>query len=504
MILNKQNLKNISPTDRLIVPEEQVFNLPEKVLQFGTGVLLRGLPDYFIDKANRQGIFNGRIVVVKSTGKGSSSEFDRQDSLYTICVRGIENGKVIEQNIISSSISQVLTAHTQWQAVLDVAASDDLEVIISNTTEVGIQLADDDIRANPPVSFPGKLLTMLYHRYKVFNGDKDKGLIIIPTELISDNGTKLMDIVKTLAAQNGLDNDFITWLTENNTFCNSLVDRIVPGKPDESTLTALYNELGYQDDLLTIAEVYTLWAIEGDERIKQKLPFYKADTGVIITPDITMYKELKLRLLNGTHTMTCAIAFLAGFSTVREAVENEAIASFSSNLMLEEIAKAIPYPVAPEEATRFAYNVLDRFRNPQIRHQWISISSNYTLKIRMRIIPVLLKYVEQFHTIPENISLGFAGYFLFMKSVKKDGKYFGYSQGNDYPIDDDYAAYYAELWNDHPAEVAEKALADTGLWGSDLSLLPGFVASVNRHLQIIAKNGIMEAARKSQEKNISA
>ena len=172
--------------------------------------------------------------------------------------------------------------------------------------------------------------------------------------------------------------------------------------------------------------------------------------------------------------------------------------------MLEEIAKAIPYPVAPEEAIQFSHNVLDRFRNPQIRHQWISISTNYTLKIRMRIVPVLLKYVEEFNTVPENISLGFAGYFLFMKPVEKDGKYYGNSQGNDYPIDDDYASYYLELWKNHPSEVVEKALSNTDLWGEDLSQLPGFVASVSSHLQNIQQNGVMESIKRFDKKNISA
>lgn len=502
MILNKQNLKQINASDKLILPEAHTLNLPEKVLQFGTGVLLRGLPDYFIDKANREGIFNGRVAVVKSTGKGNSVEFDVQDSLYTICVRGIEGQNIIEQNIICSSISRVLTAQTQWQEILRIAASDDLEIVISNTTEVGIQLTQDDVHACPPVSFPGKLLAILYHRYKEYNGDAAKGLVIIPTELISDNGSRLKDIVKELSLQNALGDDFIAWLTENNTFCNSLVDRIVPGKPDEDTLKKLYDELGYHDDLLTIAEVYKLWAIEGDEKVRQVLQFYKADTGLIITPDINIYKELKLRLLNGTHTLTCAVSFLAGFSTVREAFEDETVAGFGSDLMLEEIAKAIPYPVACDEALKFSQNVLDRFKNPQIRHLWLSISTNYTLKLRMRVIPVLRTYFERFNAVPEHIALGFAAYLLFMKSVERDGKYFGNLGGSDYLIDDEHAIYYSELWDNNPDEVVEMALANEDLWGQDLTKLPGFLTSVKRHLQTIADNGIMDVIRQTRTNKI--
>src|SRR5436305_8871225 len=194
MILSQYTLKNIS-NNSVVIPDETLFELPEKVLQFGTGVLLRGLPDYFIDKANRLGIFNGRIVVVKSTAQGDSSSFAKQDGLYTLCVRGIENGKKVEENIIQSSISRVLHAHDEWEQVLECAHDSHMQVIISNTTEVGIQLVNDDIRRHPPTSFPGKLLAFLYERFKAFGGSAHSGMVIIPTELIPDNGKKLESIV---------------------------------------------------------------------------------------------------------------------------------------------------------------------------------------------------------------------------------------------------------------------------------------------------------------------
>ena len=277
MILNKLNIQAIDK-NKVTLPAASIFNLPEKVLQFGTGVLLRGLPDYFIDKANRQGIFNGRVVVVKSTDHGSTTDFDSQDSLYTICVKGIENGVTIEQNIVSSAISRVLTASKQWSEILDLAASESLEIVISNTTEVGIQLVEDDVNAKPPVSYPGKLLALLLHRYKKFNGAKDKGLVIVPTELIVDNGTKLQEIVIMLAKQSNLSNAFIAWIKNHNSFCNSLVDCIVPGKPDAQQISNLQAELGYEDNLLISSEVYRLWAIEGDRKISEKL-------SLLSTPD---------------------------------------------------------------------------------------------------------------------------------------------------------------------------------------------------------------------------
>jgi tagaturonate reductase len=234
--------------------ESALLALPEKVLQFGTGVLLRGLPDYLIDQANHQGIFNGRIVVVKSTDAGDAGVFDRQDNLYTLCVRGIKNGQAVSENILCTAISRVLSANQQWQDVLDYASNPDLSVVISNTTEVGIQLVREDIRQMPPASFPGKLLAFLLARYRAFHGDPTKGLVIVPTELVLNNGTELESIVLELAHLNSLEYGFLEWLETSCTFCNSLVDRIVPGKPGSTMAAELEDELGYTDDLLTVTE----------------------------------------------------------------------------------------------------------------------------------------------------------------------------------------------------------------------------------------------------------
>src|SRR5690349_1490167 len=230
MQLSKEAIKNISPQPGLIIPDEKLFNLPEKVLQFGTGVLLRGLPDYFINKANRQGVFNGRIVTVKSTSAGGTDEFEKQDGLYTLCIRGIEDGNKIDEAIINSSISRVVSAKDDWQAILQCAHNAEMRIIISNTTEAGIVLTDDDIFSAPPDSFPGKLLAFLVERYKAFHGTIECGMVIIPTELLINNGDKLKSIILELAAKNKLDDSFIDWLKNANHFCNSLVDRIVPGK----------------------------------------------------------------------------------------------------------------------------------------------------------------------------------------------------------------------------------------------------------------------------------
>lgn len=495
MNLSKENLGKLIQFSEITTPPSNIFELPEKVLQFGTGVLLRGLPDYFIDKANRQGIFNGRIVVVKSTNKGGISEFDQQDCLYTICVRGIAHHKKIEENIISSSISRVLDASKEWEKVLEFAGSPDLEVIISNTTEIGIRFVEDHINKCPPVSFPGKLLAVLRRRYEVFSGDTNKGLVILPTELIPDNGKKLKEIVIELARHNELDQDFISWLTESNYFCNTLVDRIVPGKPKPAAEDQFSAGIAYVDDLIIVAEVYKLWAIEGDEHVKKILSFASADPGIIISPDIEIYRELKLRLLNGTHTLTCGLAFLAGITTVKEAMDNEAVSFFISNLMLKEISKAIPYPVPADKAIEFSNNVLDRFRNPHIEHYWQSICTNYTAKIAMRVLPVLKKHYELFGQPPLRIAFGFAAYILFMRvTVFENGSYYGESNGNMYLVDDDKAPLFFKYWqNKEISSLVTELFADRDLWKTELSKFPGFADTVILYLQDILENGMQEA-----------
>jgi tagaturonate reductase len=487
MILSKDNLKFIA-TDKVVVPHSEIFLLPEKVLQFGTGVLLRGLPDYFIDKANRKGIFNGRVVVVKSTG-GNTAEFDQQDALYTLCVRGIENGIPVTENIVSSAISRVVAAEKDWQSILALATTEDLQVVVSNTTEVGIQYVEESIQANPPTSFPAKLLAVLHQRYQAFNGDRNKGLVIVATELIPDNGSKLREIVLQLAQHNQLDAAFISWLSEANTFCNSLVDRIVPGKPDEAIASALQDELGYQDTLLSMTEPYRLWAIEGDEKVAKVLSFAKADEGVVIAEDIEIYRELKVRLLNGTHTLSSGIAFLLGIDTVKNAMSNELMSNYIETLMATEIGPAIPYDVSKEQTEAFANTVKDRFANPSIEHFWTSIAFQYTMKMKIRIVPLLTNYYKIFNQVPAHMALGFAAYLAFSRPQRKENDlYFGLDNGASYRLNDDSAPYLFEKYSAFKNDFVEEVLADKNIWGVDLTQLTGFIAEVKGlYLDLVAQ-----------------
>ncbi len=495
--LSRYALKDIS-SEEVIVPDEDIFELPEKVLQFGSGMLLRGLPDYFIDKANRDGVFNGRIVIVKTTSNGDINAFTKQDNLYTLCKRGIVDGKNISENIISSSISRVLTAQNDWKTVLECAYNEQLKIIISNTTEVGIQLVAENINLSPPFSFPGKLLAFLYERFKAFNGNKESGFVIVPTELIPDNGKKLMGIVMELAEFNQLGHNFIEWLKECNHFCNSLVDRIVTGMPSEKIRDDLENELGYTDDLLTVSEVYGLWAIEGNDLIRNILSFSSANEGLEVQTDIHLHRELKLRLLNGTHTLSCGIAFLSGFNFVKNAMEDETMSRFIIDIMQNEIGPTISCRIDADPAVKelFITKVLDRFRNPHINHFWKSITLNYTSKMKMRCIPVLISFSKNNNgKAPSLFAFGFAAYLRFMKAVKKTDKgFWGEFDNNAYLIEDDMAEYFYHLWQESTVEtIVNKVLCNTSIWGDDISLMPEFQATVTENLNFILKHGMKAA-----------
>lgn len=486
MQLSKNTLDSIQPQAELVIPSKNVFELPEKVLQFGTGVLLRGLPDYFIDKANRQGLFNGRVVLVKSTASGGTDAFQQQDGLFTQVIKGIENGKEVSEKVINASISRVLSAKEEWKQILACASSKEMQIIISNTTEVGIQMADDKIGGEEaPPSFPGKLLAFLHERFKAFNGSAESGMVIVPTELIVDNGKKLKAIVIAMAENNKLSAGFIQWLNESNDFCSSLVDRIVPGKLPAGEQEAVEKELGYSDELMIMSECFRLWAIEsGSERVKDILSFAKADEGVVIAADIEKFRELKLRLLNGTHTFSCGLANLAGFTTVKEAMQDKKFNAFVSELSKKEIAETISGDsISYTEAEAFAQSVLDRFSNPHLDHKWISIAVQFTSKMKMRNVPLLVKHYSKGDEVPGNMALGFAAYLVFIKKAIETNT----------ALQDDSLGYIKENWLNEDASVyVQNVLADEPFWGASLAAMNGFAATITANVEQLQKEGAIQ------------
>lgn len=498
MNLSRKILKALKPTGNFFLPNPNVFSLPEKIIQFGTGVLLRGLPDLMISKANNEGVFNGRIVIVKSTnGGGDAESFNEQDGLYSVCVRGIIDKERINDIYISAAVSRVLTASSEWEDILLCAENPEMQVVISNTTEVGITFVKDNIHASPPISFPGKLLAFLYHRYRFFNGDAEKGMVIIPAELIPNNADKLLSILLEIAHQTGLEISFIDWLENSNHFCNSLVDRIVPGRLSSIEKESIEQTHGYTDELMIMAEVYSLWAIESsNEKVKDILSFAKANKEIIIAKDINKFRELKLRLLNGSHTFTCGIAFLAGFRTVKEAMEDKDFAHFIKQLMYDEIIPAlVDESITEKEAKAFANSVLDRYRNAFIDHSWLSITAQYSSKMMLRNIAVIKSYFEKFNEVPQLMCLGMAAHILFLRSEKKeDGNFYGNSNQRDYLITDANAEVYANNWKKYRTEfIVSKIFENKDLWQTNLNELPGFAAEVTAQLNILKDNGTAAA-----------
>lgn len=493
MILSGEMIAGINTASGVMVPPANVFTLPERVLQFGTGVLLRGLPDYFIDKANRAGIFNGRVVVVKSTDKGGTEEFSSQDGMYTLCIRGIRNGRKIDEMIVNAGISRVLSASSNWQDVLSCASNPNLQVIISNTTESGIKPVKENILSlAPPSSFPGKLLAFLYERYKIFDRSPDCGMVILPTELVPENGSLLRNICIQLAAFNNLDDRFMTWLMNANDFCNTLVDRIVPGALPEEDRISMEKKLGYQDKLMIMAEPYCLWAIEtSSERTRKILSFSVADSNLIIKEDINKYREIKLHLLNAPHTFSCALALYFGFPIVRSSMEYHPFRSYVSRLISDEIIPAlVSDDIHEEEARRFASDVIDRFSNPFIHHEWLNISVQYTLKMRMRCIPLLMNHYSRRNSVPRSMALGFAAYLLFMRSGKdNENRYTGKLHGKEYVIQDEKAPVLYDHWKQEDLSgVVSSVLKDESLWGTDLTRLPDFEIQVLRSVELLRSN----------------
>ncbi|HET6231281.1 MAG TPA: tagaturonate reductase [Longimicrobiaceae bacterium] len=475
------------------VPAPELLSLPERAVQFGTGAFLRGFVDYFIDEANRQGRFGGRVVMVGSTGSGRDGVLNEQDGLYTLAIQGVEGGEVRREHRVVGSVSRALSARGEWTAVLEVARSPELEVVFSNTTEVGIALDEgDEAEMSPPRSFPGKLARFLYERGRAFAWNEARGVVVVPCELIDDNGDRLRAIVLQLGERWGFGAEFARWIESAVPFCNTLVDRIVPGAPSPEVQMETDALLGYRDALLTSCEVYRLFAIQGDGALAERLRFPAADPRIIVAADVSPYRERKVRLLNGSHTVTTPAALLCGCETVLDAVEHELVGPFLSRAMLEEIVPSLDAPGAEV----FAQEVLDRFANPFIRHALVDITLQQTMKVRVRIVPSVVRYAEKAGRVPQSLAFGFAAYLLYMRGDMQADRQ---RAGLNVPADDQ-GAKVRDAWLSVDADSAEavaslvqSVVSDEALWGAELAAVPGFADAVATHLQSMLSDGVPAA-----------
>jgi tagaturonate reductase len=330
-------------------------------------------------------------------------------------IRGIEDGKPVEEFELIASVSRCLHVNENWKEVIQLAVSPDLQIIVSNTTEVGIVYEEEIITDLTPKSFPAKLLSVLHHRYQFYKGDMNRGLVILPTELIDKNAEQLQKIVNELAVFNCFSEAFLIWLNRANDFCNTLVDRIVPGKLSDSSKQEIQNKIVYRDELMIMSEPYALWAIESKSpRVSTRLSFINPSKGCKLVDDLHVYKELKLRLLNATHSFACAYAIRSGFTYVRESMQNEICRTFIIGLINE--IKAVlqsDASITKDMADHFGNAVIDRFSNPYIDHKWESISLHYRTKIEVRCIPLIKKAVAMGNGTYQHMLKGLNEFNLF-------------------------------------------------------------------------------------------
>lgn len=437
--------------------------MKETVIQFGTGNFLRGFTDYFIDRLNKIGIYDGKTVIVSPTDSKQVDIINSQNGRYNLYLRGIENSAEIFERTEIYAVSRAVNPYRDFNGYLALAENPDFRFIISNTTEAGIAFSDDDkFDDRPAKSFPAKLTQFLYKRYQAGLN----GFVILSCELIDDNGAKLKEFVLKYAELWDLEQDFINWITDENTFCNTLVDRIVTGYPKDEA-QVFCSEIGYEDKLLDTAEPYHLWVIEGN--FENELPLAKAGFNVIWTDDVKPFKKMKVRILNGSHTSLVFPSMLCGVQTVGDSLKDDLLKTYLNHCLFDYI---LPTLGETEENRQFADAVLERFANPYIRHMWQSISLNSVSKFKARVLPTIIDFVNKNGRLPEPLVFSFACLIEYYKN---------------YDINDDQAAVEFIKNNDTLLILSKK-----DLWGADLSSMTDLV---NESLDVIHSQGIREAIK---------
>ena len=468
---------------------------PEKVLQFGEGNFLRAFADYWFDVSNEKAGWNGKCVLVQPIRPGLAQLINEQEGLYTLYLRGRENGEKVDRKRVISCVSRCLNPYEEadYASMMELARSESLEYVVSNTTEAGIvydpacKLTD-----RPADSFPGKLTQVLLERWAAGR----PGIVILSCELIDNNGKELLKCVNQYIGQWGLNPEFRRWVNEDCTFCSTLVDRIVPGRiRDPEELARLEQEHGYADPLLDVGEVFGVWNIEGPEWLAEKLPFKAAGLNCPVVPDVTPYKKRKVRILNGAHTGFVLGAYLAGFNIVRECMENPTVLGFMNKMLYDEVIPTLP--LDKKDLYDFAAAVQDRFNNPFVNHELMSISLNSTSKWRARDLPSFEEYVALKGELPKCLTASFAAYIAFYSSdiqaLTDAGLVCRRPAGNEYTVNDD--RFVLEFYYDHRGDDEEtlvrSVMRDERMWGKDLSAIPGFEAAVVKLLKQIRAEGAL-------------
>ncbi len=459
---------------------------PIRVVQFGEGNFLRAFVDYMLDIANEKGVFDGNVAIVKPIAFGSLENFHKQNNNYTVVLQGKEKGQTVEETRVVTCVEQVVDCTEDLNGFLSLAELDSLRFIVSNTTEAGITLDEKDHFDGLPETYPGKLTKFLYQRYQAFSGAADKGVILLPVELIEHNGKKLKQCVLTLIRIWNLPEGFARWVEESCVFCTTLVDRIVTGYPRDKA-AEICEKLGYEDLLLDICEPFALWVIESDKDISKELPLDQIGLPVVFTDNLKPYRDRKVRVLNGAHTGSVLAAYLCGQSIVRDSMHDPLIGQFFRRVVMEEIVPQVQLP--KQEVLEFAASVFERFENPFIDHALLSISLNSVSKWRARVLPTFRDHFEAKKELPKLITFSFAALLAFYRSadLRQDGLYAKRPDGTEYVIRDDTAvlAFFAENSKKTDEEYVAAIAANRDFWGEDMTAYPQFTQTVTNWLQAL-------------------
>jgi tagaturonate reductase len=467
-----------------------------RILQIGDGNFLRAFADWMIDVANGAGKLNGEVTIVQPLPRGIAASLNAQDGIYTVLLRGVQGGQPVESRRVVTCVRGALDPYTQWSETLAAAADHATRFVISNTTEAGIAYADEPFEPGTcPKGFPAKVAALLYGRWQALSGDKAPGLVFLPCELIDKNGAKLAECVLRHVDAWRLPAAFAAWVRGANVFCNTLVDRIVPGFP-AAEADALYAKFGYADPLLVAAEPFHVWDIEGPAELAREFPLHDAGLDVVFVPDLAPYRTRKVRVLNGAHTGCSLAAFGAGLDTVREMTEDPVVAKFLARVMFEEIVPFVPMPEA--ECRAYADTILERFANPHIRHELISIALNSVSKWQVRVLPTVRDYAAARGKAPPCLAFSLAALLRFYDGKPgADGELTGERPGGTYPIRDnaEVLAILSSAFRAHPdaAAAVPVLLRDVRLWQEDLTAIPGLASQVAHALSRIRAVGVKAA-----------
>ena len=470
---------------------------PERILQFGGGNFLRAFCDWMFHVLNEETDFNSSIVVVKPTERGDYLELKEQEGLFYVALDGIRKESLHSEVTLVESISRSIQPYTEWEAYLKTAEQPEMRFIVSNTTEAGIKFSEKDtLEAQPAHEFPAKLTQWLFHRYQFFNGAADKGMIFLPCELIENNGLALRKAIMEYAELWKLEEAFVDWIVDHNQFCNTLVDRIVSGYPSNRA-SEISEQKGFEDKLLVAGEYYHSWVIDASKEAQLALPFHQTNLNVQFVEDLAPYREMKVRILNGAHTSLVPVGYLAGIRTVKESMDTGEVLNHVERVLSEEIKPTLS-GFGAHEIDVFIKAVLDRFKNPTLKHNLIDISLNSTSKFQARLLPAFLDYLGNEGSFPKRIAFSLACLIRFYK---------GEFANETIELKDNIEIlnFFKEEWGKVTSgqqsleALVQNIFRNESIFGYDLNKINGLVPFVVAQIESVQKIGVVESLRKLYE-----